>query len=261
MDGFCMMNDLNEIKERMAFAKGEIETVTREVEKFEQESLVTSIRHLPEGCFEILAEQKKGIPTPIKSRAGTAVNEMRSCLDELAGHLARRNGATSTNDVYFPISKSEEIFEKDGLKAKIKKLSASDKSKISGIKPYKGGHNSLYSLHELDCKRKHDRLMTCSTKTGGVEFAALPNFFRGENVVLENCNIQGDYIEHLELKPVTIKQLQKPIVIMYGRGMQAPFRPVIHVAYREPEGVAGMRVVDILNVFHKDILDVIALFE
>jgi hypothetical protein len=97
-------------------------------------------------------------PRLIDVHVGVIVHCFRSALDILAVTLARRNGVTSVENIYFPISKSFDVFNGDGRK-KVKGLSAPDIAKIEALKPYKGGNDLLYALHHMDLRRKHTRLI------------------------------------------------------------------------------------------------------
>jgi hypothetical protein len=102
-------------------------------------------------------------PRLIDVHAGIIIHAFRSALDILAVALAKRNGQTAVDHVHFPISKSLDTFNAGGRK-KIKGLSPSDIAEIEALKPYKGGSNTLFALHNLDLRRKHSRLINVGVK-------------------------------------------------------------------------------------------------
>ncbi len=103
------------------------------------------------------------LPSLIDVQAGIIIHAFRSALDILAVALARRNGQTSFDHIHFPISGSLAIFKTGGMK-KIKGLSSADTAEIEAFKPYKGGNSLLFSLHTMDLRRKHTRLIKISGK-------------------------------------------------------------------------------------------------
>ncbi|MFZ0694949.1 MAG: hypothetical protein WAN51_12530, partial [Alphaproteobacteria bacterium] len=105
----------------------------------------------------------KAIPAIINAEAGVIIHSIRSSLDILAVALAERNGATDPKDVYFPVSASHAAFldtGRGGGMKKIKRLSVADCAVIENLKPYKGGNNYLFALHDVDVTRKHRRLVS-----------------------------------------------------------------------------------------------------
>jgi hypothetical protein len=92
---------------------------------------------------------------------GDIVHNLRTALDLLATDLARANGQTSKTaigETYFPISANRDEFEASGLR-KIKRLSDTDRQRITALKPYKGGNDALWQLHQLDIMDKHTLLI------------------------------------------------------------------------------------------------------
>lgn len=96
----------------------------------------------------------------LNSWAGAAVNSIRTGLDLLAAALATRNGVMPGRNTHFPIYDSFERFSVPESVAKRKKwLSAADLQIIEALRPYKGGNDLLFALHQLDVRRKHERLL------------------------------------------------------------------------------------------------------
>lgn len=115
--------------------------------------------------YELVKFRKMAdLPPVINVEVGAIINVIRSSLDILACTLAKRNGCIDPKDVYFPIVGGPAKFVrlKDGRIEKIKRLSGADQATIEGLKPYKGGDDLLYTIHELDKMRKHRRLITVS---------------------------------------------------------------------------------------------------
>ncbi len=72
--------------------------------------------------------------------------------------------------MYFPICKSLARFQK--AKAKLTELSAADLAIIESLRPYPGGDDLLYALHELDNTRKHRRLVAVQSFARGLGIEA-----------------------------------------------------------------------------------------
>jgi hypothetical protein len=230
-----MATDLKEIKERLAFCKDEIRIIEGEINAYCTESIkITNRPSWRPNSFIIEATIVDSIPTKIRSRIGTTINEIRSCLDALACQLAIRN-SENTKGVYFPVSKSETIFNDDGMK-KIKKLSAADQVAIAALKPYAEGNPLLFALHDSDRDRKHIKL-------GAV--AAIPGPF----------GIGGTGFVHGVFRgppqaPASLERAGQVIKLLMGT-----VEPTIRVGadvlivFDEPPVLKGRDVIGTLNAF------------
>lgn len=101
-------------------------------------------------------------PTPpcIPLIAGDAAHNLRSALDLLAWALYRRaNKKGSGTHIYFPITETPEKY-KSQSGGKVKGISITDTQAIDAIKPYGGGNDDLWGLHQLDIADKHKLLPT-----------------------------------------------------------------------------------------------------
>src|SRR5205807_7666926 len=89
------------------------------------------------------------------------INTLRSSLDILATSLAARSGVCKPEDAYFPVARSETAFNAGNYKGSkfVKGLPGAERAIIEALKPYKGGNEPLYALHQLDIMRKHRRLI------------------------------------------------------------------------------------------------------
>ena len=105
--------------------------------------------------------QGNSLPLVVNAEAGAIINMIRSSLDILAATLAERNGHIAPKDVYFPIANCvlDFIDPVHGAIKKIARLSDIDRRAIEKLKPYQGGDDMLFSLHQLDLIRKHRKLV------------------------------------------------------------------------------------------------------
>ncbi|MEG3169242.1 hypothetical protein U1737_13695 [Sphingomonas sp. LB3N6] len=113
------------------------------------------------------------VPSRLGAMVGDTIHNLRSALDILACDLARANGNGSLSairETYFPISANSELFEKgirnpvsgewhQAAKKKIRRLSAHHQQIISSMKPYQGGNDDLWHLHQMDILDKHQLLV------------------------------------------------------------------------------------------------------
>jgi hypothetical protein len=101
--------------------------------------------------------------------AGDVVHNLRSALDHLAQQLVRV-GLTITppvvaltdkelRQVEFPVSETVEKYQADKAR-KVKGMQPRAIEAIDRLKPYKGGNDALWRIHELDNIDKHRSLFT-----------------------------------------------------------------------------------------------------
>lgn len=124
----------------------------------------------------IVAVEKEPLPRAFTVEVGLYINAIRSALDILATTLAQRYGITGRDldGIYFPIAASAAKFgfgDYKGAKL-IKLIPAPERAIIESLNPYKGGNDTLWTLHHLDIARKHKRLI-------GVEISPAKFRFQG----------------------------------------------------------------------------------
>jgi len=141
----------------------------------------------------IVAIQREELPRSFNVEIGAYLNTVRS-LDILASALASRYRICAAENAYFPISKSEAAFRARGSNSAnfVAGLPPVERSHLEALKPYHGGNEDLWSLHQLDIMRKHRRLLTViaepdffSVEGGGVLQPFTPlatGFMRADNV-------------------------------------------------------------------------------
>lgn len=116
----------------------------------------------PTGKLVAVASAEEDLPAIFHAEVGAIIGSFRSALDLLAATLARRKGVPPSSDTHFPFFRSREamLHPSQGIKRK-KGLSAADVAVIESLAPYDGGNKFLWSLHQLDILRKHERLIAC----------------------------------------------------------------------------------------------------
>jgi hypothetical protein len=124
----------------------------------------------------LVAVQRDEPPRSLNVEIGAYLNTLRSSLDILASALAVRYDICAPEDAYFPIARCEAAFVAPGSRSAkfVAGLPPAERAYlIEELKPYKGGSEDLWSLHQLDIMRKHRRLLTV---------IAEPEFFSVEGV-------------------------------------------------------------------------------
>jgi hypothetical protein len=92
--------------------------------------------------------------------AGDIVHNLRSSFDHLAGQLVIvGSGNEPTRRVEFPIAKDFATYEAEKAR-KVEGMTELAIKYIDNLKPYKGGNQLLWRIHELDNIDKHRTLFT-----------------------------------------------------------------------------------------------------
>jgi hypothetical protein len=129
-----------------------------------KDNVDVAIKHLETNSSDnlVVAVAKGPLPLSFQVEAGAYINAVRSSLDILAATLAERHCPSMVDEAYFPVVGSEGAFPRGNFKGKkfIQSLPAAERAVIESLKPYKGGNEVLYALHNMDVVRKHVRLLS-----------------------------------------------------------------------------------------------------
>jgi len=107
------------------------------------------------------------VPLEVTLIVGDVLQNLRSSLDHLACHLIRKGKGTVTTQSCFPIAGEAAKYVPSFFDRKIEGMRQEAKDAIHAIKPYKGGNDALWRIHELNKIDKHRLLLTaCSTHIG-----------------------------------------------------------------------------------------------
>lgn len=253
-----MAQDLLELHERRELAEQSIGKLEIECQKYISESV--RIDFDPIGTDVIAyASVSRPVPTAIKVHSGNILSELRSILDALACLLAERNGKNPGRDTYFPITKSEDIFLDTGLKH-IRKLSDQDKQKVSGMRPYAGGNDTLHALHVANNMRKHQRL---NAQAAGNSGAYINGFHFGPGISFINANVFGQQVEYATTGVQQNTAILPGELVRLGtfpRNLRMA-RPVVDIAFSEPAEVQGQLVCPTLRRFSRAVGEVVSVFD
>ena len=258
---------MNELHERVAHCRGEIEALSKSIETWAERAITYCEYPYPHAAiaevkaYSISGRQHAEPPIGLRSATGMIANELRACLDGLACTLADRHSGGHAG-TYFPISKTQAIFEDDGRK-KMKRLSPSDQVTIAALKPYGGGDSNLFGLHELDRNRKHIRLGRTATH-GGVALGGDPpalileTFEHGE---FRDITVNGVHIEQLSVNTTQFPELEERIVVLEGIPLELEARPLPTLVFAEPPQLHGERVDEWLGLVADRVEQIVALFD
>jgi hypothetical protein len=137
---------------------------------------VTPEFYVEHGSTAYFLDKLQPIPVCIPLLAGDAAHCLRTALDYLAyslvPELARKPGV----QIYFPICKSLKEYRTESVR-KTDGMPQSAKDRIDTFKPYLGGDNRLWELHQLDIIDKHRLLMITATTVSKIGFEIDSAFF------------------------------------------------------------------------------------
>lgn len=100
----------------------------------------------------------ESVPIQWSANVGDIIHNLRSALDHLAYELVQANGRLATKTT-FPISDNEAKFKAHFPQA-LHGASTTAISTIESLKPYKGGNDDLWRIHQLDIIDKHRAIVT-----------------------------------------------------------------------------------------------------
>jgi hypothetical protein len=98
---------------------------------------------------------------------GDAVHNMRSALDHLAWQLVEAGGGTSGWATQFPITPKAESLENE-ISRRVAGASSVAIEAIRRTKPYQGGNDDLWTIHNLDIYDKHRLTFVVTSRERGV---------------------------------------------------------------------------------------------
>jgi hypothetical protein len=187
---------------------------------------------------------RRRMPPRLAVIVGDVVHNLRSSLDHLAWQLVLANHEVPTRRTAFPISDTVAEFESRGLR-KIQGVGHEAACLIKGLKPFKGGNDALWSLHQLNIIDKHRLLVTIDLvrqgmRMGGVELVFQP-FVR------------------LPLKSGA-ELARGPEIRVIDDGVEMKPEFVLDIAFGEPEIVKGNSLVPTLEKLADSVQAVIKKF-
>jgi hypothetical protein len=168
------------------------------------------------------------IPSGVAIIAGDILNNMRAALDHLACQLVEANGGTVVQQTCFPIFKSADEY-KAHRTGKVKGMHKDAVDLIDRAKPYKGGNDGLWLIHDLNRIDKHRLLLPVASYSEGMSIGVAP-------CVLEFQSSGFDALEDGATLPIVAE-----VALVSGLVMEMNDDPqfTFAVAFREPEIIKG----------------------
>jgi hypothetical protein len=99
-------------------------------------------------------EQYKPVPTEFGLIIGDAIHNLRSSLDLAMSEILVPRGV-DPEKIQFPFSKRADTLESTIVNRLVQVAGPKIVTAIRNLKPYPGGNDDLYGLHELDIADKH----------------------------------------------------------------------------------------------------------
>ena len=159
-----MSDDLLHAQASIHWAVSQLPVFKARLDTWLNDNVHIVIKELPADTLNniVVARPKTSFPLSFQVEAGAYINAIRSSLDILAAVLANRHCQALIDDAYFPVAYSAKEFVRGNYKGHklVEALPVKERAIIEHLKPYKGGNDLLYALHQLDIVRKHQRLLT-----------------------------------------------------------------------------------------------------
>lgn len=237
--------DFSDSKSQLDWADFLLVELNKEVEDFlKSKPYSITIEDGPDYWKRCFISLRSPLSPHFKAKVATIIQAQRASLDYLACALAVANDVLNLREVYFPITSSYSALMSPSTMNKIRLLHPDDQRKILDLKPYKGGNNTLFLLHDLNKVRKHRRL-------GVITISVIPEKIGGEGLfgglVVHNTGAVSEKPNlALELKYDGTPEIFAKISLAFGD---------------IPGVVPPAPVVDLLKDFSATCREVLELFE
>lgn len=255
-------NRLAIAKAKVHRVKGQIQELDREIRNFFEANDydITSELNLDrtERIWRFRLRNKN--TAHLSVLAGEIGHNLRSALDNLMCEISDLH--TGRRDrTYFPFGKTLDIFNGQ-ISQKTKDLPASAITMICALRPYKGGNDLLWAIHDLNREDKHPGIDPISHVQG----------LQIQQVSVTNGNvlIMGDrHFKHLHARIYTPKIFVVEKMHEDGEFLTTtPFaqvnfagEPTFQVAFRSVDGFEREPVVEVLEMMRELVENIFAKFE
>lgn len=261
--GFCMSPSIPPYRLKIERAKRHIVELTTEFQYFvdsQSYEIVTEDDGIS-GQRLYKFKRKRCIPAEWSTIIGDVIHNARAALDILMVEVVRFCDPSRNcyNHVYFVIGKSKQKFEAD-LTKKTKGASADAQRILARLKPYKGGNEEFYRIHQLDITDKHK--------------AIIPVGSAHRNLIFDAAEmIRKNFPEKFGSLPPTMIALrptnrQFPLedgMVLFTSGIDGPFENnvqfTIEIAFGEGQILDGEPVLPALEQMCQFVEGVFNVFE
>lgn len=191
------------------------------------------------------------IPLPILNIIGDVLYNLRSALDHVAYALPLAPGITERGWNQFPIVESATEYMSAKVRRKVEIFRQDAVKALDAVKPYKGGNDTLWELHELNKVDKHRLLLT----------ACIANTARSMTPT-ERSEITVRFADRPNEPPLTLVRAMKgitPVPLNAGdkiytiahSEMEQEMRFHFDVAFDEPKIIKCKPVIEALHEMAK----------
>jgi hypothetical protein len=197
-------------------------------------------------------------PPPLLSViAGDVLQNLRTALDYLICATVIGNGKTPSTYTGFPILKCVPTTKDEiaSFRRKIEGIGQPAENLLDSIKPYKGGDETLWRLHRLNNRDKHQLLLTVGIIPRTWNFGAHFRKTRGLDRYIPDA--------YLQLAPgvVALKAGAEIFRDPPNSRVDEDIQLVLDVAFNEPGIVTGEPVLTVLRMSHNRVMRIVAKFE
>lgn len=183
------------------------------------------------------------IPIDFAIRCGEILHNLRTPLDHLACAIAFKHSG-GFKQTYFPFGADQDIFEHEVLR-KAKKLPPEAVAMIRSLKPYKGGNDLLWYLHDLNRSDKHTPIL--ATELGKQwDMRMLAGEEGGRVLVIGSRHgqhlVTGGYVPEIG-DPASADDGMEFLTTTPGTKWHADIKPTFHIKFRNAESISGRTAV------------------
>jgi hypothetical protein len=232
---------------------------------FKTNPYMVSVNDNPEaGKRQHTVTRADPLPGCIPLIAGDVIHNARSALDHLIRQLIIANNRNPEDPKYsraaFTVWRSEAAY-KANRPGDAKGISQAALDVYYGLKPYKGGNDALWRIHQLDIVDKHRLLLTIAAAHRNViiDFA---------NTVRKLTESGPDWMQDVPSMPLALIPADRPViapgVVLFGAPLgddaNDDVKITIQIALSEPQVVEGEPVIPTLSQLIDYVEQVVALF-
>lgn len=255
---------MNQIKLKFERAREFIQELRREIRiYFDNDPYKISTKRDPKTRRLIYyVEVVKDVPPKIQIITGDTIQNLRSSLDHLAYRLFIVAGGSSgsARHVYFPISPDKATFDAPETQKKIASMTKAAISIIHAAKPYHGGNDVLWQLHQLNNIDKHRLPIVAASSFKSMDIAAhmqkeFEEVFRKTGTILPSVFVEPED-QKFPLEVGDILFIDKP-----DAEPNPDMNFNIRVAIHEPSIIENRSLVEVILEMAKEVEGVLDSFK
>jgi hypothetical protein len=163
MEGLSADGRIILIRVKIERAKTNLQNLEVELSRYGQQHFHAATSDRDSQTREVIinpVQKWQKLPFDALAAAGDVIQNLRSALDYLAQQLVwSGSGSEPSRSVQFPIAKDAVTYESDKAR-RVEGMCPKAIKAIDALKPYKGGNDALWKIHELNNIDKHRTLFT-----------------------------------------------------------------------------------------------------